>query len=99
MYALPIVVAAGLVGARIVTAPGSFSVNDRSRWATIRALVETGSYSIGREEAPDGAYRDLGIVTQPGWESVDIVMDPLRGGSTRASRRCWPVNIGFFATR
>jgi hypothetical protein len=77
VYALLIVVAAGIVGARILTAPGAFSGNDRSRWATIRALVETGSYSIGyREESPDRGYRDFGIVTQPGWESVDIVMDP-----------------------
>jgi hypothetical protein len=77
VYALLIVVAAGIVGARILSAPGSFSGNDRSRWATIRALVESGSYSIGyREESPDGGYRDLGIVTQSGWESVDIVMDP-----------------------
>ena len=70
-------VAASIVGARILTAPGSFSYNDQSRWATIRALVETRSYSIGhREEYADGTYRDFGIIARPGWETVDIVMDP-----------------------
>ncbi len=76
-YVLLLVVAASIVGARILTAPHSFSSNDRSRWGTVRALVETGSYSIGRREAqPDGRYRDSGIVTIPGWESIDVVMHP-----------------------
>lgn len=77
VYVLLIVVAASIVGARILTAPHSFSANDRSRWATVRALVETGSYSVGyREVNTDGTYRDAGIITEPGWESIDIVMDP-----------------------
>lgn len=77
VYALLLLVAASIVGARILTAPGSFSVNDRSRWATIRALVDTGSYSIGqREEYAGGTYRDIGIITQSGWGTIDIVMHP-----------------------
>ena len=77
VYALLLLVAGSIVGARVLTAPGWFSVNDQSRWATIRALVDTGSYSIGyREEHPDGTYRDFGIISQPGWDTVDMVMHP-----------------------
>jgi len=69
--------AISIVGARIATAPGRFSNNDASRWATIRALVETGSYSIGnREEHPDGTYQDFGIISQGDWGTLDVVMDP-----------------------
>jgi hypothetical protein len=70
-------IAASIVGARIVTAPGAYSVNDQSRWATIRALVDTGSYSIGyREEYADGTHRDFGIISLKDWESADVVMHP-----------------------
>src|SRR5438552_19094911 len=31
-----------------------FSSNDKSRWATIRALVDEKTYSIGRRVHPDG---------------------------------------------
>lgn len=37
------------------------SANDRSRWCTIRALVELGTYEIDE------------IVRQPGWETIDMV--------------------------
>jgi hypothetical protein len=37
------------------------SGNDRSRWATIRALVEHGTYEIDA------------IVSQPGWDTIDMV--------------------------
>jgi len=77
VYALLMIVAVSIVGARIVTAPGRFSANDASRWATVRALVETGSYSIGhREEYPDGTYKDSGIIAQGGWDTIDVVMHP-----------------------
>lgn len=77
VYALLTLVAASIVGARIVTAPGAYSVNDRSRWATIRALVDTGRYSIGyREEYPDGTYRDFGIIALEEWQSADVVLHP-----------------------
>jgi hypothetical protein len=78
VYAVLVLVAASIVGARILTAPGSFSANDRSRWATVRALVETGTYAIGsREENADGTYRDVGIVSQSGWGTVDKVLHPV----------------------
>lgn len=76
-YVLLTLVAVGIVGTRIATAPGRFSANDASRWATVRALVDTGSYAIGhREEYPDGTYRDFGIVTEGDWATIDRVLDP-----------------------
>ncbi len=71
------------------------SANDRSRWATIRALVEYGTYAIDD------------VVSQPNWDTIDIVKHddaghaapaPIEGISIPASHRCfprsWPANIG-----
>lgn len=44
------------------------SANDRSRWATVRALVERGSFEI--EE----------IVMEPEWGTIDTVVHPGRDG-------------------
>jgi hypothetical protein len=78
-YALLLTVAASVIGARLL-APLSFSVNDISRWATIRALVETGSYSLGRRyPLPDGTHQDRGFVAETGWKTVDVVMNPNTG--------------------
>jgi hypothetical protein len=55
----------------------TFGSNDRSRWATIRALVEDGTFVIGRRETQeDGTWRDSGRIFEPGYDSVDKVMDP-----------------------
>lgn len=55
----------------------TFGSNDRSRWATIRALVEDGTFVIGRRETlSDGTWRDSGRIFEPGYDSVDKVMDP-----------------------
>src|SRR5579872_4484760 len=56
----------------------TFSSNDRSRWATVRALVDHGTYVVGRREKTDDppGYRDEGIVFEPGWETLDKVMNP-----------------------
>src|SRR5262245_22150578 len=55
----------------------SFGSNDRSRWATIRALVEDHTFVIGhRVYKPDGTYYDSGRVFEPGYESIDKVLDP-----------------------
>jgi hypothetical protein len=55
----------------------AFGSNDRSRWATIRALVEDGTFVIGRRETQaDGSWRDTGRIFEPGYDSVDKVMDP-----------------------
>jgi hypothetical protein len=67
----------GLVGATILTAPPAYSVNDQSRWSTIRALVETGSYAIGRRyERGDRTYTDRGLVAEPGWNTNDKILHP-----------------------
>ena len=82
-----IVVAVSVVAARILTAPGAFSVNDVSRWATVRALVDTGSYSIGRRyEDASREHADRGILSEPGWETIDLVMHP----NTRWLLTCLP---------
>lgn len=76
-YAMLAVVAASVVGAAIRNAPAPLSVNDLSRWATVRALVDSGTYAIGRRDAlADAPTRDSGIMTEPGWFTVDVVMDP-----------------------
>lgn len=58
-----------------------FGSNDRSRWATVRALVENGTYVIGRRENHTAAtgYKDTGIVFEDGWTGIDRVMNPATG--------------------
>jgi hypothetical protein len=59
----------------------TFSSNDRARWATVKALVEEGTFVIGRRvqnpDAPKG-YTDDGITFTPGYGSVDKVLHPDR---------------------
>jgi hypothetical protein len=64
----------------------TFGSNDRSRWDTARALVDHGTYAIGRRETdPDtGAYRDSGIVMQDGWQTIDKVLKPEPEGNDRS---------------
>lgn len=55
----------------------TFSSNDRSRWAMVRALVDDGTFAIGRrEDDGKGGYRDVGIVAEDGWQTLDKVLDP-----------------------
>ncbi|MBX7106539.1 MAG: hypothetical protein K1X57_20860 [Gemmataceae bacterium] len=55
----------------------TFSSNDKSRWATVRALVEDHTWVVGRRVTePDGTYRDFGRIFDPGYETVDKVLDP-----------------------
>src|SRR5258707_15267416 len=57
----------------------TLSSNDRSRWATIRALVENGTYVIGHRtmlDEPGRKYEDAGIIMEDGWYTVDKVMNP-----------------------
>jgi hypothetical protein len=78
----------------------TFSSNDRSRWATVRSLVDDGTYVVGnrlpaeldalaatdpvsamallRAAEMAGAGPDVGIVFEPGWGTVDKVLDPAR---------------------
>lgn len=67
----------------------TFGSNDRSRWATIRALVDDGTFAIGRRvRLPDGKYRDTGRVFEPGYDSVDKVLKPETDEFFRANRPC-----------
>jgi hypothetical protein len=53
--------------------------NDRSRWATIRALVDEGTYVIGwrvERSADPKDYADYGIMTENGWQTLDKVLNP-----------------------
>lgn len=47
------------------------SANDRSRWLTIRALVERGSFTIDD------------LVAEPGWDTIDAVAHPDATGRLR----------------
>src|SRR5262245_38505192 len=51
------------------------SPNDRSRFATIRALGDNNSYAIGSIHE-DGSYRPGSIVAEPGWDTIDKVLRP-----------------------
>jgi hypothetical protein len=60
------------------TSTPTFSSNDKSRWATIRALVDEHTFAIGRRDTnADGTYRDHGIIFEDGWRSVDKILDPV----------------------
>ncbi len=55
----------------------TLSSNDRSRWCTVRALVDNGTWVIGhRTVFPDQTYRDEGIVFENGWQTIDRVKNP-----------------------
>lgn len=59
-----------------------FSSNDKSRWATVRALVEQGTYVIGRRENfrdPTPPFQDEGVIFEKAYESLDKVMNPETG--------------------
>ncbi|HLJ96366.1 MAG TPA: hypothetical protein VKU02_24545 [Gemmataceae bacterium] len=52
--------------------------NDRSRWDTVRALVDDGTYVIGHRDVDSatGQYVDRGIITEDGWKTIDKVLRP-----------------------
>jgi hypothetical protein len=58
----------------------TFGSNDKSRWATVYALVEKTTYVIGKRTVPDperpDKYVDEGIVTDPGFRTLDVVLHP-----------------------
>jgi hypothetical protein len=47
------------------------SANDRSRWATVRSLVEHGTYAIDN------------IIAEPNWDTIDMVQHKDQGGDRR----------------
>jgi hypothetical protein len=64
----------------------TYGSNDRSRWDTVRALVDHGTYVIGNRETDPatGHYHDWGIVTEDGWQGIDKVLKPESEGQVRA---------------
>jgi hypothetical protein len=57
----------------------TLSSNDRSRWATIRALVDEHTYVVGYRTITDpetGDYEDTGIRRDDGFRGVDYVLHP-----------------------
>jgi hypothetical protein len=77
IYVLLITVAAGGVAGRIL-AVTTQADNDRSRWDTVRALVDNGTYAIGHRDInpATGKYVDRGISTEEGWQTIDKVLHP-----------------------
>ncbi len=73
----------------------TFSSNDRSRWAAVRALVEKKTFVVGKREkvdrdalgsvigmagaVADKSYRDTGIAFEDGYKSVDFAKNPQTG--------------------
>ncbi len=64
----------------------TFSSNDRSRWATVRALVDHGTWVIGHGvyDPASGKWRggprvETGIVAEDGWATIDKMMNPDTG--------------------
>jgi hypothetical protein len=64
----------------------TFSSNDRSRWATARALVHEGTFVIGRRDparrTETNKYGEHGIIFEDGWGTIDRVLrpEPREGG-------------------
>ena len=58
----------------------TFSSNDKSRWATVRALVHDKTYVIGKRTYPDPnnpkVYKDEGIAADSAFRSTDVVLNP-----------------------
>ncbi len=58
----------------------TFGSNDRSRWDTVRALVDEGTFVIGRRDpahvTAEQPYGDYGIAFEDGWFTVDKVLNP-----------------------
>ena len=59
----------------------TFGSNDRSRWDTVRALVDDGTFVIGYripgEVTPENPHGDYGIAFEDGWTTVDKVLNPV----------------------
>jgi hypothetical protein len=78
VYVLLATISLAFMAGRILSAPATLSDNDNSRWATVRALTDDGTYVVGhRDYGPTpGQYRDRGIITEEGWTTIDKVLHP-----------------------
>lgn len=54
----------------------TFGSNDRSRWLTVRALVDHGTFVIGHRDVADDPKTDRGLAFEDGWTSIDKVKNP-----------------------
>jgi len=85
VYLLLILISFGMITGYILgqaTPQPTHGDNDRSRWATIRALVEENTYVIGLRVFYDEAgevYEDQGQITQNSWSTIDKVLNPAIG--------------------
>src|SRR5262245_24226811 len=73
--------------------------NDRSRWATIRALVEENTYVIGvRAYLADAEdkYVDQGQIIQSGWRTIDKVLQPTIGWRNENPQPGEPIYAKYF---
>lgn len=87
IYGLLIAIAFGMITGHIIgvetgskaTAQPTHSDNDRSRWATVRALVEENTYAIGVRVYLDEEEKDcvdIGQLKESGWGTIDKVLKP-----------------------
>jgi hypothetical protein len=81
IYALLITITASALAGHILAATrtvATLSDNDRSRWDTVRALVDDGTYAIGQRytDPATGKFEDRGIITEEDWKTVDKVLRP-----------------------
>jgi hypothetical protein len=77
----------------------AFSSNDKARWATVKALVDSGTYSIGTRTfnpTEPKTFTDAGIKTEPQYLSLDIVLKPPTDEEKAAGK---PVTKPFFASK
>jgi hypothetical protein len=60
----------------------TFGSNDRSRWDTVRALVDDGTFVIGHYDpalvSPNNPEGISGIAFEDGWKTIDKVLHPER---------------------
>jgi hypothetical protein len=81
VYLLLICIAVGMVTGQTLP-QNTHADNDRSRWVTMRALVEDSTYVVGLRVYFDEAgtvYEDQGLVVTKNWESIDKVLKPEPG--------------------
>jgi hypothetical protein len=70
------------------------SPNDRSRFATIRALGDNGTYAIGSVNE-DGSYTEGSIVAEMGWDTIDKVRRPDDGQLYSSKPPLLPTVLAF----
>jgi hypothetical protein len=56
----------------------ALGANDRSRWLTVRCLVDQDTYAVGYRatDPATGRFTDYGPITELGWNTNDCVLDP-----------------------